>query len=267
MGSLIDSENPILLKWKNDYKLRISGTIHIGAHLVQERDFYQQNGFEPVHWVEAIPSVAEEAEKILTVYENQSITPSLLWSKENELIRFNVTSGEGASSSAFDLYLHKAVHPDVRVVTTIEVTTTTLDVISQSFKDFNFLLMDTQGSELEILKGGVETLKNIDYVVCELSLKELYMHAPKLNHVEEYLSNCGFELVAAEINRTVGWGDGLFIRRSKLESTGTMPNDYQIHFFGPKHTLGTLAREIKLRAYRKQKKLMGSTRSAFVKIH
>ena len=31
--------------------------------------------------------------------------------------------------------------------------------------------MDVQGYELEVLKGGLETLKQVDYVYCEVNRK------------------------------------------------------------------------------------------------
>ena len=32
--------------------------------------------------------------------------------------------------------------------------------------------MDVQGYELEVLKGGLETLKQVDYVYCEVNMYE-----------------------------------------------------------------------------------------------
>ena len=39
---------------------------------------------------------------------------------------------------------------------------------------YNFLNMDVQGYELEVLKGGTTTLEKIDYVMTEVNRAEVY---------------------------------------------------------------------------------------------
>jgi FkbM family methyltransferase len=247
MASLIDESNPVLLRWRFKFALQITGTVHIGAHFVQERFFYQNHNFEPVLWVEALPSISKRSQTLLETFEEQEIINAVLWSVENSTIKFQQTSGEGASSSAFKLFMHKAVHPNVDVVDTLELKTTTLDAIFETDRRANLLVMDTQGSELEILKGATESLKKIDYIVSEVSIKELYKGAPLLKDIQKYLALRGFTLVAAEINRTVGWGDGLFIRTSLLKTTGAPVDENEIKFIGPKWTAGTLVRSLAIR--------------------
>ncbi len=246
MASLVDDEG-LLFLWKKKYALKVTGTIHVGAHLVQERFFYQKNNFEPVLWVEAMPEIAKSSEAILSQFDKQKILNAVLWSANNVELTFHHTSGEGASSSAFDLFIHKAVHPNVEVVDIFKVTTTTLDSIVPEDFPANLLIMDTQGSELEILKGGKNSLNKIDYIVSELSIKQLYKNAPKLDQIQNFLQQHGFTLVAAEINRTVGWGDGLFIRTSFLEKNGFSNEQKAIHFVGPKYTAGTFLRAFAIR--------------------
>jgi hypothetical protein len=40
--------------------------------------------------------------------------------------------------------------------------------------NYNFINMDVQGYELEVLKGGAETLNHVDYVYCEVNRDEVY---------------------------------------------------------------------------------------------
>ena len=244
MASLVEGESATLLKWINNFKLDISGVVHVGAHLVQERDFYKNQKCEPVLWVEAIPEIATKASRLLAKYKDQTVVNATLWSSVGKELELNVTSGEAASSSLFDLYQHKSVHPDVVVDRKLIVTTETLDRLIANSSLYNTLVLDTQGVELDIMKGGSSVLSNFNQIICELSIRELYKMAPKMKLVQEFLEKAGFELVALDLNRTVGWGDGLFLKK---EIADTLPKELienHMVIAGNRFTLGTLVRSV-----------------------
>jgi FkbM family methyltransferase len=247
MTSLIEGPNPILSRWINTYDLKIDGLIHVGAHLVQERNYYQENRFEPICWIEAIPEIAVAAANLLKGYQNQQLINATLWSSPGKNLDLHVTNGEGGSSSLYSLYLHQSSHPDVKVNTKITLSTQILDNLGLGNGRFNTLVLDTQGSELEILRGGEKTLSQIDQIICELSIRELYKGAPKHKKVIAYLESIGFILVAADVNRTVGWGDGLFIRSEKIIGKSHNVISENIKFHGRRFTVGTLVRYVLIR--------------------
>jgi FkbM family methyltransferase len=244
LASLVEGESATLLKWLNDFNLVISGVVHVGAHLVQERDFYKNQKCEPILWVEAIPEIAKKASYLLANYKNQTIVNATLWSSAGKKLELNVTSGEASSSSLFDLHQHKSVHPDVVIERKLTVTTETLDRLIKDSSPFNTLVLDTQGAELDIMKGGSSVLSNFDQIICELSIRELYKTAPKMELVQEFLEKAGFKLVALDLNRTVGWGDGLFLKK---EFADTLPKELienHMVIAGNRFTLGTLVRSV-----------------------
>lgn len=81
--------------------------------------------------------------------------------------------------------------------TFITVNTRTLDrVILSKFGDqrsFEFIKMDTQGSELDIIEGGEKTFAKAKYIQMEVSLMEYNAGAPLKDHVFEYMENIGFK--------------------------------------------------------------------------
>ena len=84
---------------------------------------------------------------------------------------------------------------------------------------FNFLNIDVQGYELEVLRGSSNTLKSVDYIMCEInrvtpSKKLDYKNASLIEDVSEFLSEYGFKLVE-ENWAGVSWGDGFFIKQKK----------------------------------------------------
>ncbi len=54
------------------------------------------------------------------------------------------------------------------------------------------LKLDTQGSELDILKGGEEFLKNVDAIVCEVGIMEYNIGAPLIIESSKFMADHGF---------------------------------------------------------------------------
>jgi hypothetical protein len=78
-------------------------------------------------------------------------------------------------------------------------------------KDFNLIVIDTQGYELEGLKGACKTLENVDYVISEINKVELYEGGTLFDPLRDFMASQGFELVE-QIWADQGWGEGLFIK-------------------------------------------------------
>ena len=56
----------------------------------------------------------------------------------------------------------------------------------------NFIKIDTQGSEIEILRGGILTLSSVDFLYIEMSIIETNHGAPLVYLYIEYLHDVGF---------------------------------------------------------------------------
>lgn len=78
----------------------------------------------------------------------------------------------------------------------ITVTTRTLDnVIISKYgeqKKFDFIKMDTQGSEKDIINGGKKTIDAAKFIQLELSLIEYNKGAPLKNEMIDFLFSLGF---------------------------------------------------------------------------
>jgi len=60
---------------------------------------------------------------------------------------------------------------------------------------FDFIKMDTQGSELDIIKGGKNTIDKAKYLLVEVSLIECNEGAPLKDDIVNYLKSVNFNLV------------------------------------------------------------------------
>jgi FkbM family methyltransferase len=77
----------------------------------------------------------------------------------------------------------------------VKVHVSTLDAEFKNESQVLLLKLDTQGTELDILKGGVELLKRTRFVLTELNNHHLYKGACQYYEVDEFLRNHSFRLV------------------------------------------------------------------------
>ena len=78
----------------------------------------------------------------------------------------------------------------------VEIKVTTLDNIAASMTLGSCALkIDTQGYELEVLKGASRLLEKVKLISVELSLAELYERQAPYYCIDEYLRSHGFKLI------------------------------------------------------------------------
>ena len=91
------------------------------------------------------------------------------------------------------------------IVETLTLDTVTLDEVVKREKSENipspdFLSLDTQGSELEILKGGEFAIRNtVVAIATEVSFTQIYQGQPLFGEITDYLNEIGFNLASLEI--------------------------------------------------------------------
>lgn len=178
--------------------LNIATVLDVGANVGQYGLLLRELGyrgricsFEPVaaHY-QALLKTAEDDDNWLTF-------PFALGAKE-EVLEINVT--DDASMSSFHSPNQYAAErfPDSSVVLHRErVRISTLD---EFFRIHGkrcgdgpiFLKMDTQGHDLEVVKGGAVSIARIAALQSELSLLPIYTGTPNYRYVLEYLNKLGF---------------------------------------------------------------------------
>ncbi len=125
-----------------------------------------------------------------------------------------VSSNNALSSSILKPKVHLTQYTDIKFDEVEKVEMKTLD--GYGYTDYNFINMDVQGYELEVLKGGKETLNHVDYVYCEVNRDEVYEGNAYIEEIDEFLSSYNMERV--ETNWEGGtWGDALYIRKNGKE--------------------------------------------------
>ena len=188
------------------------GIIHVGAGLGEERFLYQQLG-KMTLWIEAIPEVALKLANNIAGMENMTSLQALLWSQANETKKFHIAN-RSDSSSILEFNQTDLTH-GLRMERAIELNTSTLDSVllrsPQSFpKERLHLVIDTQGTELEVLKGSSATLSKSSSLKVEVSNFYVYEGGALVEEIDEFLEGFGFTRITAcpgEFH-----GDAIYVR-------------------------------------------------------
>lgn len=83
-----------------------------------------------------------------------------------------------------------------KVCQTLRMKVDSLDnlLIARNIKDIDFIKLDVQGSELAILEGAEETLKDVLGLEIEVEFAEVYRNQPLFSDIDEFMRDRGFQL-------------------------------------------------------------------------
>lgn len=179
----------------NNFLDKCKGVIHIGANTGQERDIYFAHKL-PVVWVEPIPEIFLQLQKNIESYPGQKAYNFLLSDKDEMNVTLHISSNDGLSSSVLNLKGHKEMWSDIDFVRSIELKSKTLPALIQEnnidVSNYDAMVLDTQGSELSILKGSIPVLNNFRFIKTEVSDFESYENACTLSQLTEWMNTQGF---------------------------------------------------------------------------
>jgi FkbM family methyltransferase len=202
------------LKWVLlNHNLYPQTVLHLGAHLAQELPYYLEAGLKSGTFIEADPSTFSKLNDALKNEPNFRAIQALLSDQDGMQVDFHVASNEQSSSLLIPSG-HLIQHPDVHFnESPIQLTTHRLDSLSLGV--FDLIVIDVQGAELKVLRGGVDTVKNAKIVLLEVSLGGLYAGDCTINEIIAFLTLCDFAPVSLKIgpNR---WGDAIFVKQSQV---------------------------------------------------
>ena len=197
---------------RRKYNMNISGIIHIGAHYGEEISEYIRNGIQDIIVFEPLKSNFEVLEENLSDLNANISGYQVALGNDEKMVSMYVSDNQQQSSSILKPKLHLQNHPTVGFPTVEEVEMVKLDKYFEETSKFNFINMDVQGYELEVLKGGSETLKHVDYVYCEVNRDEVYEDNAYVEELDEYLSEYNMERVETFWQGGI-WGDALYVRK------------------------------------------------------
>jgi len=191
--------------------------LHIGAHRCQEAPEYHKLKFRSVLWLEANPACVVHIEKALEPYENQKYMRALVLDPENsgKKVTFNVSGGgkrnEGQSSSVLLMHKHRKFFPNIDMVSQLDLRATTVDELVDG-QIFDWITIDVQGAELLALQGAEDTLQDVQYVLAEVNVQELYHGCVLLPDLDAFMAKQSFIRTITRLKRKndCAWGNAFY---------------------------------------------------------
>ncbi len=179
----------------DDFLRVVSGVIHVGANLGQERFLYDQLELAVV-WIEPLDNIFETLSENIAPFPNQTALKYLITDQDHKRHNFYIADNQAASSSVFKPTGHFELWPEVQFPETREITGMTLATVLKkeniSLTHYQALVIDTQGSELLVLQGLGELIRQFRYIRTEAADFDAYAGCCRLADLTAYLAKFGF---------------------------------------------------------------------------
>ena len=125
----------------------------------------------------------------------QKVIVALLSNQDDEIVEFKISNNDSASSSIFD-FGKKSLEQNLKMVSRINLKSQKIDTIVKKnlieLSDYNFWVIDLQGSELLALKGAINSLKKCKSILIEISRSEYYLNGAKWDELKKFLNEHQF---------------------------------------------------------------------------
>jgi FkbM family methyltransferase len=210
----------IIAKYIPSDPIILEAGAHIGLDTIELAKRFPKGrifAFEP------IPNLFEQLSKNTHSFNNVLCFPLALSDKVESAIMYVSGGLSDGSSSLLPPKDHLIDHPEVIFDKTINVNCVTLDdwAASNKITKIDLLWLDLQGNELDVLKAGLNILKNVQAVYTEVNLKEVYLGASLYSELKKWLESCDFKVEIEEIP----WEDGgnvLFTRNNSIDENSNI---------------------------------------------
>ena len=154
-----------------------------------------------VLWIEPIPEIFRILCDRISRFANQSAVQALVTDETGKDCSFHISSNNGESSSIYEPAQVTDIWPQLGFGRTISLTSITLPELLETnrinIRRFDCLVLDTQGSELLVLKGAERILRQFKFIKTEAADFEAYAGCGRLEEICSYLEGLGF----AEVER------------------------------------------------------------------
>ena len=165
--------------------------LDIGAHTGQFYRWTKNVWPWSVVWMIEANEVHERTLKNMTVGTDDEYLIAVLGDEERDVTFY--TRSDKPYTEGASYYKENAYWDIPQLVMKIPKKLQKLDNIFTDDTTFEVIKMDTQGSELDIMKGGKNLCKRASIIILEVSLVELNEGAPIYDEVVGFMDDFGFE--------------------------------------------------------------------------
>ncbi len=183
--------------------------------------------FAELHSFEALPNSYERLVNQCSEFVNFHPVHVALSDAAGEIEFFLCENNTGSSSMLEMADVHKEAYPHTAKNKSIKVQAITLDeYIQVNNLDLSsktvLMKLDVQGAEKIVLEGSINTLKNVNYIFCEINFVETYKGCVLFPELNRILENQGFAMIGVEnvsnnpVDGTFLQADAFYVKQKKL---------------------------------------------------
>lgn len=130
-----------------------------------------------------------------TVNDASGFEIALLGDKSKKSVDFYIANPQTTSiTTGNSIYMEKTMYFDSRYLIKLPMLTLDKMVAKRKLKNIDFIKIDTQGSELNILKGGKKTVAKAEFILLETQNLEYNKKAPFTEDIIIAMKRYGFRL-------------------------------------------------------------------------
>ncbi len=228
----INKANKSLEKICSLYSKNIASIAHVGAHLGQEVEIYKKYTEDFIYLFEPQKEVFKKLKENTINLNNVELFNFALGS-ENKMVELNKSStNDGASSSILQPGLHKTLHEEIKFLEKEKVKLKRFD--SLDIEGVNFLTIDVQGFELEVLNGFGEMISKLDFIYTEINRDYVYKENVLIEDLDYKLEKEGFIRLKTFWDGYLPYGDAFYIKKEFLSKRGVIYSKIKTKFLDSK---------------------------------
>ena len=188
--------NKNLIKSINHFQIK--SILDVGANKGQFTLMLLKNNFEGN--IMSFEPLKEEHESLIKVSlkkENWKVARRCALGNKNRVQKFHISGNRESSSLLKILQKHKDLRPESKTIKTEKINVEKLDNFKKDISKLekNLLLkIDTQGSEIDVLKGASKVIKDIKCFFIEVSLVHLYKNQKLWLDIIKYMKKLNFSV-------------------------------------------------------------------------
>ncbi len=166
-----------------------------------------------IHAFEPVPSLFKKLENNTRKFKNVHCYQLALGTNAGSEILYLSSGASDGSSSLLPPKEHLTIFPTVYFDEKLPVNTITLDEWAERNKilKVDFMWLDLQGMELNVLKSGKNILSTVSAIYTEVSSIEIYKNQVLYSDLKEWLGSNGFYIESEVVDH--GGGNVFFIRK------------------------------------------------------
>ena len=200
-------------------KSNINSLTHVGGHIGQEVNFYNSLNLDKVIYFEPVKEFADELKLKINKFSNFHLHQCALGNENSNKVIYIADKGENDDSGSTSLLepRESGISFGKRIIEVKKYS-------SFDYSNIDIAVLDTQGYELEVLKGFENKLQTFKFIIVEFSNFEGYINQTIHKDLNKFLNLNNFSLLTQNKkvlkvfkNKNTGsYGDALYVNNKLI---------------------------------------------------